>query len=413
MKREIDLSNYLLPGRLRKKDGFYHLVIDTTHPITKKPIRHSESTKLKVIGETKRKSLENENEAVYRLMIFREKWSKYYFSDSQNEAPSILFTDYMKQWLYSIKPNIEPYTFRNYKFIVERRVIPYFEEKGTTLKTLKAYDIQQFYSYCMNERNLNPNTVIRYHANIRKALQTALKQELVTTNQADLVDRPKKRPTVINVLSPSDIRNIFNYISKTHLALPMFLAMFYGLRRSEALGVLWSNIDFENNLLKISNTLVEGENREIINKKRLKNKSSHRILPLIPEVVEFLKNLKLQQEENKKYFKNSYNKNFLDNVCVKENGDIIKPAYVTQKFTDITRKLGYKDIHFHCLRHSFATNMYMGGVDMNTLKELLGHSCITTTIDTYTHLPNIKVMEAGKNILEVMKIKNEERKIIF
>ena len=42
---------------------------------------------------------------------------------------------------------------------------------------------------------------------------------------------------------------------------------------------------------------------------------------------------------------------------------------------------------------------------MNTLKELLGHSCITTTIDTYTHLPNIKVMEAGKNILEVMKIK--------
>ena len=81
MTEKINLNNYLLPGRIRKKDGYYHLIIDTVHPITKEKIRHSESTKLKVIEESKRKNLENENEARYRLKLFREKWSRYYFSD--------------------------------------------------------------------------------------------------------------------------------------------------------------------------------------------------------------------------------------------------------------------------------------------------------------------------------------------
>ena len=56
MTEKINLNNYLLPGRIRKKDGYYHLIIDTIHPIKKKKIRHSESTKLKVIEESKRKN---------------------------------------------------------------------------------------------------------------------------------------------------------------------------------------------------------------------------------------------------------------------------------------------------------------------------------------------------------------------
>ena len=113
----------------------------------------------------------------------------------------ILFTDYLSNWLYSIKAKVEPYTFRNYKMIIEKTIIPYFNPKKLLLKDVRAYHLQEFYSYCLNKENLNPNTVIRYHANIRKALHTALKQGLVSSNQADLVDKPRKKRYIAQVLS--------------------------------------------------------------------------------------------------------------------------------------------------------------------------------------------------------------------
>ena len=194
MNEAINLKSYLLPGRIRKKDGYYHLIIDTIHPITKEKIRHSESTKLKVIEESKRKNLENENEAKYRLKLFREKWTKFYFSNSKKDGvENIFFTDYLKNWLNSIKSGLQPSTVRGYSTNIEKTVIPYFEPKKFLLTELKARHIQEFYTYCLTEKKANPNTVIRYHANIRKCLQTALKQELVLSNQADLVDKPKKK----------------------------------------------------------------------------------------------------------------------------------------------------------------------------------------------------------------------------
>ena len=180
----------------------------------------------------------------------------------------------------------------------------------------------------------------------------------------------------------------------------MFLSMHHGLRRSEALGVLWKNINLEEGTMIINNTLLEDENRILYNFPKTKNNTSGRTLPLIPEVVKFLKNVKKQQEENKKIFKNSYNKKFMDNVCVKENGDIITPSYVSQKFTDITRKLGYEDIHFHCLRHSYATLLFKEGLDLKIISMLLGHSCYNTTSETYLHLTEPFLLDLGRQSME-------------
>lgn len=411
MTEKINLKNYLLPGRIRKKDGYYHLIIDTIHPITKEKIRHSESTKLKVIEERKRKNSKNEDEAKYRLKLFREKWSKFYFSDSKNEVEDIYFTDYLKQWLNSIKAGLEPNTVRGYTMNIERKIIPYFEPKKFLLSELKAKHIQEFYTYCLNEEKLNPNTVIRYHANIRKCLQTALKQELVTSNQADLVDKPKKRKYIAKVLLPDEIFEILSYIKGTHLELPTFFSIYYGLRRSETAGLLWSNIDFKNKKITIGNSLIEGEKRELINRKKLKTKSSYRTIELIPEVEKFLLNLKERQNYFKDMFKGSYNKKYLDNICVKENGELIKLDYITKKFKEITKKLGYENIHFHCLRHSFSTNMYNGGMDMKELQAWLGHSSISTTMDTYSHLLDKKIKKSAKIVEEVMKKKDDESNV--
>ena len=403
MQEKIDIKNYLLPGRIRKKDGYYHLVIDTIHPITREKIRHSESTKLKVIEESKRKNLENENEAKYRLKLFREKWSKYHFSDSKDKTENIYFTDYLEKWLNNIKFGLQPSTIRGYSTNIESAIIPYFKPKNILLTGLKARHIQEFYTYCIDEKKVSPNTVIRYHANIRKCLQSALKQELVTSNQADLVDKPKKKLYIANVLPISKLLILLRNIEGTHLEIPTFFSIYYGLRRGEAAGLLWSNVDFKNKKIIIGNTLIEGENKELLNRKSLKTKSSYRTLELIPEVEKFLLEIKEKQEKNKKLFKSSYNYKYNDNICVKENGDLIKLDYITKKFKEITRKLGYDDVHFHCLRHSFATNMYDEGMDMKELQMWLGHSSISTTMDLYLHFLEKRIKESAKILENAMK----------
>ena len=403
MQEKIDIKNYLLPGRIRKKDGYYHLVIDTIHPITREKIRHSESTKLKVIEESKRKNLENENEAKYRLKLFREKWSKYHFSNSKDKTENIYFTDYLEKWLNNIKFGLQPSTIRGYSTNIESAIIPYFKPKNILLTGLKARHIQEFYTYCIDEKKVSPNTVIRYHANIRKCLQSALKQELVTSNQADLVDKPKKKLYIANVLPISKLLILLRNIEGTHLEIPTFFSVYYGLRRGEAAGLLWSNVDFKNKKIIIGNTLIEGENKELLNRKSLKTKSSYRTLELIPEVEKFLLEIKEKQEENKKLFKGSYNHKYSDNICVKENGDLIKLDYITKKFKEISKKFGYDDIHFHCLRHSFATNMYDEGMDMKELQVWLGHSSISTTMDIYLHFLEKKMKESAKILENAMK----------
>ena len=401
---EKKLENHELPAHLRPKDNYWHMVIDAKHPKTGEIIRHSKSTKIKVVGKTKRETEDNETEARILLKEFRKKWTKYYFNEKREEnSQEILFTDYLESWLLAIKPNVEPYTYRNYKFIIERKVIPYFKNKNLFLKDVKAYHLQEFYSHCLNEGLLNPNTVIRYHANIRKAFQTAFKQGLVTLNPADLVDKPRKKRYIAKTLPTIDLFTILKEIEGTPLELPTFFSVCYGLRRGETAGLLWSNIDFKRKKIIIGNSLVEGENRELLNRKKMKTKSSHRTLELIPKVEEFLIKLKEKQEVNKKLFKNSYDYKYSDNICVKENGELIKLDYITKKFKEITKKLGYEDVHFHCLRHSFATNMYDAGMDMKELQMWLGHSSISTTMDLYLHFLEKRLRESAKILEKAIK----------
>ena len=206
-----------------------------------------------------------------------------------------------------------------------------------------------------------------------------------------------------------ELLKILKTIEGTHLELPTFFSVYYGLRRGEAAGLLWSNIDFENKKIVIGNTLIEGEKRELINRKSLKTKSSYRTLELIPEVEKFLLEVKARQEQNKKFFKNSYNYKYSDNICVKENGELIKLGYITERFKKITRKMGYEDIHFHCLRHSFATNMYDAGMDMKDLQKWLGHSVLSTTMDLYVHFLEKRIKESAKILENAMRKGEIER----
>ena len=121
-------------------------------------------------------------------------------------------------------------------------------------------------------------------------------------------------------------------------------------------------------------------------KDKAKNKSSLRTYPLIPFLKERLLEAKKQQEENRKLCGRSYNKEYLGYVCVDVIGNLIKPNYVSSTFGKLLAKNNLRHIRFHDLRHTCASLLLANGVPMEQVKEWLGHSEISTTVDIYGHL---------------------------
>ena len=187
---------------------------------------------------------------------------------------------------------------------------------------------------------------------------------------------------------PRKITNILEVL-KLEAQVPDFPPEQDRIHVSNGIGLKWSAFDFNHNCFSIRHTVttcnVKGE-RVTIKKDKAKNKSSLRTYPLIPFLKERLLEAKKQQEENRKLCGRSYNKEYLGYVCVDVIGNLIKPNYVSSTFGKLLAKNNLRHIRFHDLRHTCASLLLANGVPMEQVKEWLGHSEISTTVDIYGHL---------------------------
>ena len=218
--------------------------------------------------------------------------------ENEDISSDMLFADYMELWLEIIRSSVEKTTFSSYTQMVKKKIAPYFRNTGLTLYGIQAKLIQSFYLHEL--KNVSPGTVIHYHANIHKALKYAVKMDLIPFNPADKA-------------------------SKDHpYSLLIQMTAFYGLRRSEALGLKWDAIDFERDTITIkhivTNAKIDGK-CEIVCADRAKTKSSLRSLPLVSNIREKLLALREQQKENRRVCGKCYSKkydgyvfNVMDNI---------------------------------------------------------------------------------------------------
>lgn len=182
------------------------------------------------------------------------------------------------------------------------------------------------------------------------------------------------------------------------LELPVLFGAFYGLRRSEVIGLKWDAIDFINDTIIIRHTVttcnLDGKSVTIA-ADSTKTKSSMRTLPLVPAFKTKLMEHREAIEENKRLCGRSYCKAYLDYICVDGMGNLIKPGYVTSAFPVLLRKNGLRKIRYHDLRHSCASLLLANGVPMKQIQEWLGHSDFSTTANVYAHLDyNSKISSA-------------------
>ena len=144
----------------------------------------------------------------------------------------------------------------------------------------------------------------------------------------------------------------------TRLELAVYFGLFYGLRRSEIVGLQWHNFDFEHNTFTIAHTVttyrVQGRGKvSKYAKDKAKTKSSLRTLPLIPLFREKLLTLKEKQRQERELFKGSYVKDYIGYVYVNEIGELINPDYISSAFPKFLRKNGLRKIRFHDTRHPY------------------------------------------------------------
>lgn len=333
---------------------------------------------------------------------------------------SILFTDFMLEWLEMMKSCVEKTTLASYNSTVKKRIVPYFLEKKYTLTEMEENPkyIQDYYQYELS-LGLTANTVIHRHANIRKALQYAFQIQLIKSNPADRVERPKKEPYVASYYNANELDTLFKVSKGDPMELAIILAAFYGLRRSEIVGLKWDAIDFKRKTISIQYTVTavnlgDGNGNIIVEKERTKSKKSRRILPLVKPFEDLLVKMYFEQKRNKSLCGNCYCREYLEFIYVNELGERIKPGYLTQHFPILLKNNNMRKIRFHDLRHSCASLLYANGVSLKEIQEWLGHSDVSTTSNIYTHLDYSSKVSSANAILSVfpsdkgIEIQNDE-----
>lgn len=249
------------------------------------------------------------------------------------------------------------------------------------LLDLKPADILDYYN-SLYAKGLTGNTVLHYHVLLRKALKEASMRGLIQDDPTDFIPRPKKGQSAADCYSPEECRKLLDALHGDPLELPITLAVLYGLRRSEVLGLRWSAIDFERATITISHsvtsTAVNGK-RRMIAKDKLKRKSSFRTLPLMPQVAAMLQNTAIQRYGIQPPPNEDY-------ICVNGAGQLFAPDYLSEHFKAILAKNNLCRIRFHDLRHSCANLLISARVPLIEVQQWLGHSNLSTTADLYSHL---------------------------
>jgi len=331
-----------MTGSLQEKNGMFQMVINMKDSAGKRKQKWI-STGLTIKG--------NKRKAEQMLVVFIAE-----HKDSGYIEPSkVLLCDFIRDWVEMRRTELQATTYMNYSHLLKKHVYPYFQAMGLQLKNVTPDIIQRYYNAKIGE-GLNPNTVIKQHAVIRSALKYAVRSKMLKENPCDLVDKPKRKKYVGEFYNAEEIKELLAVSKGTTVEVPIFIASYFGLRRSEVLGLRWSVIDTSNAHLKVCHKVVraiEGGRLVNIATDDLKTESSYRILPLDGRLMEFLTELKRRQEANRELCGNAYNTKYLDYVCVNDMGELLNPDYVSDSFGKIIKRNGLKHIRYHDLRHQY------------------------------------------------------------
>ncbi len=386
----------MITGSLQKKKGLYYAVLNLYDDYGKR------KPKWIPTGYTIKGNKKKAEEKLEQFKIEYEQKSKIQLRDPNiyDKYKNILFCDYMLEWLEKQKGKVEQTTYIGYEQVIKGRLYKYFKAKKIKLVDLKPKHIQDFFDLLFSE-GLSGNTIKHYRANISKALKSAVITEIIDSNPATKLEPIKVKEYTADYYTQDELLNLMEIIETTPIELPVIIAGVYGLRREEVIGIKWNAIDFKDKTLTIRHTVGRGKIdgiTQFIFKERTKSDAGYRTLPLFDFIADLLRKYKNKYEENKKFYGNTYCNDYKDYICLMENGELMKPGYVTQTFSKILDNNHLRHIRLHDLRHSCGTLLVRNGVPLKDIQIWLGHSNFQTTL-RYAHA-DVENKKISANVIE-------------
>jgi integrase len=294
------------------------------------------------------------------------------------ESGTLTLGDYLDKWLPNIKDTVRQRTWERYEQLVRVHIKPALGH--VKLKELTRAHVKGLYS--KKRGCVSPRTVQYIHTTLHKALKEAVADNLVPRNVAEGIKPAKSKQKEITPLTPEQAKVFFEAARGDRYEALYVLAVYYGLRQGELLGLKWADIDLDAGTLQVRRTMSETRTGRV--EEETKSGKGRRI-DLSRTVIEALRSHRRRQQEEINGANGAYQNQdlvFASTVGTPTNS---KNLYYLS-FKPILKCAGLPNIVFHGLRHTCATIRSMKGQHLKQVQELLGHSSVAVTLDIYSHV---------------------------
>ena len=289
-------------------------------------------------------------------------------------------SDFLERWLTDVaKPSTRPKTYRTYKDLVNQHLIPSLGKRP--LIKLSPQDVRAFMTEKLRD-GLSPKTVKHLRDTLRNALNVAIKDGLIVRNAAALADPPRTERKEMQAFTPVQARQFLEEVKGHRLESLFSVALSLGLRQGEILGLRWKDVDLENRRLTVRYQLQRIDSKLCLVEPKTARSARTLMLPAV--AVSALAAHKMRQDTERQVAGARWVETGM--VFTTTIGTMLDQRNLLKAFYKILATSELPRVRFHDLRHSAATLLLAQGVHPRVVMDLLGHSPIAVTLDTYSHV---------------------------
>lgn len=241
-------------------------------------------------------------------------------------------------------------------------------------------------------RPLTAASILRVHSTLRAALNAAVRRRLLAVNVSTFVELETARRPAVRVWTPEQLGTFLDALDGDRLSALFQVVGYLGLRRGEACGLRWVDIDLDTGLLRVAQQLTQVQSKLVFGPP--KSRSGVRVVTLDDVSVSVLRAHRAKQNAERLAFGPHWPDTGL--VFTREDGEPVRPDSISQKFDRIVKRLGLQRIRLHDLRHTSASIGLASGETLKEISERLGHSSLGITADTYTHVLPVVAKESAQ-----------------
>jgi Site-specific recombinase XerD len=309
------------------------------------------------------------------------------------------FSSYCDCWLDLRSTQLKTSSYVKYQNGIEKHVKPYLGE--LYLKDITTEKISAFSQHLLNEKKLSIKSVRDILTFVRSILSYINRQIDGELSHVEVI-YPRESPKAIRVLTEQEESELILYLAEGMNAgkFAVYLALRTGMRIGEICALRWKDISFADETIHVGNTVqriknigAQGDSKTVLMIGSPKSDKSRRTIPLMPDIAALCR----------KFYRGNPE-------CFVLTGkeSCMEPRKLQRYLKSYTKECDIQDIHFHTLRHTFATRCVEVGFDVKTLSEVLGHASISVTLERYVH-PNLNLKRENMRRLKIVDCFSSEQ----